>query len=171
VPTDQKDQLDEHQFLDRMVAEAVWGMQHEDPLHYSQDAAKRWAWRQGDVHDHCKLPTWMDCSSFGTYCIWRACAGDPKFDPSGSNGFHWGNSTSIYNYAKAHNRLVPMDEAKRGYLVVWPGKHVSILIAGPRHLGLKAAVASHGSESGPYKLDVEDELSLGKPNFVKTWVE
>jgi len=164
-------ELTEHEFRDKMVAEAVWGMQHEAPLHYSQDSAKRWDWRQGKVIEHVKLPTYMDCSSFGTYCIWRASGGEDKFDPSGSNGFHWGNSTSIYNHAKAHGRLVPMAEARRGDLVVWPGKHVSVLIAGPRHLGLKASVASHGSESGPYRLDVEDELSLGKPYFVRTWVD
>lgn len=158
---------DESKARKGIVAEARWGAANEDPLHYTQDS-RRDDWLKGDVDKHVTLPTWMDCSSFATYCIWRATGGDPALDPSGYHYSYVGNSTSIYNHAKAHGLLVDRSEAKRGDLCVWPGRHVSILTQSPKKKGLAASVVSHGQESGPYKLDVSDELSLGTVYFVRT---
>ena len=165
-------------FRDAMGQEVTYMQAHEPQIHYSQSSARD-DWARGKPSEHVSLPTYMDCSSYASYLIWRSCNGDPDLDPSGYGWRQVGNSTSIANHAKAHGLAIPMMEARKYDLCVWSGHHVSVLTQAPSrdpkgpldHLGTTAKASSHGSEGGPYFVSVGAEVSYYKgvmPIFVRT---
>ena len=175
---------EEKAFRAAMGREMDWMEAREPLIHYSQSSSRD-DWLQGKGTEHVKLPTYMDCSSYGTYLIWRAMwdtYGEERgyLDPSGYNWNAVGNSTSIANHAKATHRGVALMEAKRGDLTVWSGHHVAILTQRPSkdpkgpvdHLGGSAEVSSHGAESGPYNLTLNASTAYQgqSPLIVKAWI-
>jgi len=161
-----------------MMSEAEWGARHENAIHYSQSESRD-NWLKGSPRSHMHLPAALDCSSWATYLIWRATGGDSALDPSGYHFNGVGNSTSIAAHAHQVHNVVGLYSARRGDLVVWSGKHVSILTQSPHRifrrnphiirLGTDAHASSHGSEAGPYSVSVKDEIAgLGKPIYVKS---
>lgn len=148
-----------------IVAVCLWGGQHETSIHYTQDS-RRDDWLHLPPRT---LPMWCDCSSFATYVLKQGGAADP----SGYSYHQVGNSQSILNHGFAHGLVIPLAAARKGDLVVFGAKtathHVSILTQSPHRiirespkvhrLLADACVSSHGSESGPYKMKLQDEIN------------
>ena len=179
----EKEAKQEAQFRAAMMREKEYMEQREFAVHYSQSAARD-DWKQGNPREHVKLPTYMDCSSYYTYLVWRGMwetFGEEldEFDPS---GYHWnaiGNSTSIANHAKAAHRVVNLLDARKGDGAVWSGHHVAVMCQRPGkdpkgpedHLGMAATVSSHGGESGPYPLSLQASAAYQgvSPILVNSW--
>ena len=175
---------DEHKFRQAMMAEKEWMEAHEPSVRYSQSSARD-DWKSGKGTEHVALPTFMDCSSYYTYLVWRGMwetYGEERgyLDPSGYNWNQVGNSTSIANHARATKRTVPLLDVKKGDGAVWSGRHVAVMAQRPakdpkgpdEHIGTAALVSSHGAESGPYKLTLQASAAYQgvMPIFCLAWI-
>ena len=120
---------------------------HRPQVHYTM-GSKRWqgmsqklrAWK-GDY------PHYSDCSSSATWILWQAYH---HFSlPDRVNGTRWqhGYTGTLVQHGKRVNGT-----PKVGDLVFygrgWPYEHVAVSLGGRR-------VFSHGSEPGPYLLDID----------------
>lgn len=121
--------------------------QHSPVVHYTQTSL-RW---QG-IHNGLKAfrgqyPTYADCSSAYTWCLWNAF--DHFNHPDTVNGLGWGGgyTGTLLSHGDhvALNALLPGDAILYG--TGWPGHHVAMYIGG----GL---VYSHGSEAGPFRISM-----------------
>lgn len=126
-------------------------MEHPGSVHYTQGASR---WSGIDQHKtdlHHILPFYGDCSSTATWLLWRAF----HFVHPGMrdlvNGENWraGYTGTIADHGK---RVVYDASIKVGDLILYgPAptySHVAVSIGGRR-------VFSHGSEGGPYILDMD----------------
>lgn len=120
---------------------------HAPQVHYTQSGA-RWegialglrAWRG-------EYPSHSDCSSSATWVVGQAYA---HYDlPDKLNGVKW---TGGYTGTLSQHGKTIRGTPKIGDLVFygngWPYEHVAVSLGGRR-------VFSHGSEGGPYLLDID----------------
>jgi hypothetical protein len=125
-----------------MVKFAQWGVAHKDAIHYSQA-------RPIDFHFE-NLPWDADCSG-STIAYAKAAGAD---DPSGNHFNGSGSTDSILAHAK---KLVSIEDAQPGDMVLWhnglDGKHVAVVIKP----GKDPLLASHGFEGGPISIRFSDE--------------
>jgi hypothetical protein len=150
---------------DRAVQAATLALQHASEIHYTEDTAAQLAAQGGQprrwdgirLHRNARLgafPTYADCSSFATWCLWNglhlgfAC-GDLV------NGGSWagGYTGSMLGHG---SRVASADQMQRGDCVMYgdpgtAGKRTAIFV-GRRSDGT-LMVISHGSEGGPYYLN------------------
>ncbi|MBZ4334097.1 peptidoglycan-binding protein [Corallococcus sp. AS-1-12] len=119
---------------EKIVAEGLWGVAHQEQIHYSQS-------RPIDgIRLRHKLPLDIDCSGFVTLCYQWAGAPDP-------NGNHY-SGEGYTGTLEAHMRHIPLSQVQPGDLCLWQGKHVSLVIQS----GADPLLISHGSEAGPYEI-------------------
>jgi hypothetical protein len=123
-----------------IIANALYLYNHRNLVHYRQS-------RPIDGHkDKHKLPLYTDCSGAATDVYeW---GGGP--DPNGLNF----NGAGYTGTIARHGKYVPLSEAGQADTVLygqkWPYEHVVLLLQkGSRK------VWSHGSEGGPYILDID----------------
>jgi hypothetical protein len=123
---------------------------HRAEVHYSQGPHR---WQGIDDHliaSHGHFPDYSDCSSSSTWILWNAMWVPYRTrDVVNGTAWHAGYTGTI---AK-HGKQVRHDEnIKIGDLVLygtaWPFEHVAVSVGGRR-------VFSHGSEGGPYLLDID----------------
>ena len=146
-------------FRVRVVRAAIFGQKHEPAVHYTQ-GPRRWDGIANRCRTHRgRFPSWADCSSYVTWCIWDALGG-PNAGPDVVNGQQWrGGYTGTL---KDNGRRLPGSVAQQlanampGDLVHYgggTGKHVTIVVG-------KNKVVSHGSEGGPYLInpDYRDDI-------------
>jgi hypothetical protein len=118
----------------KIVAQGKWGVAHKAQIHYRQSRPI-----DGINRPH-KLPLYTDCSGFVTLCYKWAGAPDPN-----GNGY---NGSGYTGTLEAHMRHIPHSQLRPGDLLLWKGKHVSLVIAA----GRDPLLVSHGEESGPYPI-------------------
>ncbi len=132
----------------RLIRQACLLMLHHAPaVHYTQTVS-RWegivrklrAWRG-------QFPSYSDCSSSATWILWQAYE---HFGlPDKLNGTQWqsGYTGTLSKHGKPIHST-----PKIGDLVFygsgWPYEHVAVSLGG-------RVVFSHGSEGGPYLLDID----------------
>ncbi|MET7472945.1 peptidoglycan-binding domain-containing protein [Streptomyces sp. NPDC005648] len=141
------------QVRQEMVANSLWGVQHNADIHYSQTRPMP----IGIPKDH--LPFSTDCSGFATLMAKWSGAGDPNgsgFDGDGYTG------TML-----DHCEHISASETQPGDFVVFgahPGTHVVVLVESAAG-GLAAMCVSHGQEAGPLHVSLEDEAKshAGEP--------
>jgi cell wall-associated NlpC family hydrolase len=128
------------------VQAAVVALRHRSAVHYTQ-GPRRWdGIKRGLLGSKGQYPSYADCSSFATWCLWNGMRLHHR--PDTVNGQNWragytGTQIRHGTRVTSEKNILPGDLAFYG-----SGGHVShvaICIGG----GL---VISHGSERGPYKL-------------------
>jgi hypothetical protein len=129
------------------VQAAQVALQHRGGVHYTQDARRRWdGINRGLLGARGQYPSYADCSSFVTWCLWNGMR--IQHLPDTVNGTAW--RSGYTGTLLQHGTLVPSERSVLpGDLVFygsgWPGKHVAICIG-------RGLVISHGSEAGPFQL-------------------
>lgn len=132
---------------DDIVANALWGVDNEPDIHYSQGPQRLVA-----IGMPRSLPLYTDCSGFYTLCCnW---AGVP--DPNGLNYNGYGFTGTLLQYMEE----IPLEQACRGDAIIYgpgTGDHVVLIVSDE---GTDNPwVVSHGQERGPIKLRHLDEAS------------
>lgn len=126
----------------RIVAAMTLLYHHRDEVHYTM-SSRRMQGVRFKIRPP-KFPVWEDCSSSSTWAYFVAGAPDP-------NGLGY-NGQGYTGTLSQHGRIVPLDKAQPGDLVLygpaWPYHHVAVYVGHGR-------VISHGSEGGPYLLPVD----------------
>ncbi|MFZ5890749.1 MAG: peptidoglycan-binding protein [Myxococcota bacterium] len=135
----------------KIVRHGKWGVAHKGQIHYRQSRPI-----DGINKPH-KLPLYTDCSGFVTLCYKWAGAPDPN-----GNGYDGSGYTGTLD---AHMRHIPHAKIHPGDLLLWKGKHVSLVVAaGPDPL-----LVSHGEESGPYQIRFSAQKK-GFPGMRPIWL-
>lgn len=132
-----------------IVDNALWGVDHEPDIHYSQ-GAKRFA----ALHTPRTLPLYTDCSAFATLCYAWAGAPDP-------NGLDY-NGTGYTGTLLLNLERINQADLQPGDLVVFGprgGDHVVIVI----EAGADPLTVSHGQEKGPIKVRLSVEARAHRP--------
>jgi cell wall-associated NlpC family hydrolase len=128
------------------IQAAVVALNNRGAVHYTQDA-RRWdGINRGLLGARGQFPSFADCSSFVTWCLWNGMRLHNLPDTVNGQGWHAGFTGTLLDHGtrvSGDGAVVPGDLALYGS--GRPGKHVAICIGG----GL---VISHGSEAGPLKL-------------------
>jgi hypothetical protein len=136
------------------VQAAVVALRNAPAVHYTQDA-RRWdGINRGLLGARGQFPSFADCSSFVTWCLWNGMRLHNLPDTVNGTGWHSGYTGTQLRHGSrvsSERAIVPGDLAFYGS--GWPGKHVVICIGG----GL---VISHGSEAGPLKLALHYRTDL-----------
>lgn len=131
------------------------GLDHAPELHYTQGASR---WQGIDLRRKAwkgQYPTYADCSSFATWCLWNGLSHYGVRDTV--NGLFW--KAGYTGTMLAHGKVVVHEEnILVGDLALYgipgtTGKHVAICIGGGK-------VISHGSEGGPYLLPIRYRSDL-----------
>lgn len=135
----------------KIVAQGKWGVAHKGKIHYQQSRPI-----DGLNKPH-KLPLNTDCSGFVTLCYKWAGAPDPN-----GNGYDGSGYTGTLD---AHMRHIRHAQIHPGDLLLWKGKHVSLVIAA----GRDPLLVSHGEESGPYQIRFSAQRK-GFPGMRPTWL-
>jgi cell wall-associated NlpC family hydrolase/peptidoglycan hydrolase-like protein with peptidoglycan-binding domain len=134
---------------------AELALMHRDAVHYTQHAPQRWEGINRRLYaSHGQFPSYADCSSFVTWCLWNGMSAHNL--PDTVNGENWqaGYTGTLLQHGTrvaGDASIQPCDLAIYGSGA--PGKHVAICIGG----GL---VISHGSEAGPNKLPLHYRSDL-----------
>lgn len=128
------------------VQAAVVALNNRAAVHYTQ-GPRRWdGINRGLLAARGQYPSYADCSSFVTWCLWNGMRLHHRPDTVNGQNWHAGYTGTLLKHGThvtGEKNILPGDLALYGN--GWPGKHVAICIGG----GL---VISHGSEPGPYKL-------------------
>lgn len=138
----------------KIVAACLLGHAKRGLIHYTQTAKRMQGVRERIRPP--RVPAFEDCSSFSTWVYW--VAGGPDPNGRGYDGQGW---TGTLCQA---GRAVSLAEAKPGDLVFYgrgaPWGHVAILVTvgGAR----RPMVVSHGSEGGPYLLELDYRADRGQ---------
>lgn len=131
---------------DLAVEAALLSIRNAPLIHYTQ-GSRRWegidkhlkAWRG-------EIPHYGDCSAMGTWWLWNGLDHFGVRDTVNGQNWRAGYTGTMLTHGKQVRHRANW---LRGDLFIYgrgfPGAHVAMYIGG----GL---VASHGSESGPYKL-------------------
>jgi len=134
----------------RLAVNAAWLAYHNrDRVHYTQDA-RRWqgidrglkAWKG-------QYPTYADCSSFATWCIWNGL--DHYGVRDVVNGAAW--KAGWTGTMLDHGKEAINGHYLEGDCVIYgsnPGRHTAIIVGFDANR--RPMVISHGSEAGPYYL-------------------
>jgi hypothetical protein len=130
----------------RIVANALWGVEHTAQIDYDQTGPRL----AGLGHQH-MLPLTTDCSAFTTLCYNWADAPNP-------NGGPYNPKATVYTGTMlAHTRQIPQSAVKPGDMCIWTppstGQHVCIAVT----TGSDPWLVSHGSDRGPLRLRFSDE--------------
>lgn len=143
-----------HEARHRTVQAAVLALAHAPQVHYSQ-GPKRWEGiNKHLVATHGAYPSYADCSSFATWCLWNG-----MFIPFAIhdvvNGARWqaGYTGTMYRHGKM---VVHESNIKWGDLALYgaaPGHHVAVCVGG-------GEVISHGSEGAPFRLPLHYRSDL-----------
>jgi cell wall-associated NlpC family hydrolase len=127
------------------IQAAVVALRHAPAVHYTQ-GPRRWdGINRGLLGARGQFPSYADCSSFVTWCLWNGMRLHHRPDTVNGQAWHAGyTGTQIAHGTRvtSERAILPGDLAFYG-----SGRpsHVAICIGG----GL---VISHGSEPGPFKL-------------------
>ena len=127
------------------VAAARLGVRNEAAIHYTQ-GPRRWDGIDRGLRAYKgQFPSYADCSSFTTWCLWQGLG--HYHCPDYVNGANW--SAGYTGTQKTHGKPVKYRVNWRsGDLVHYgagTGRHVAIYIG-------RGQVISHGSEGGPMVL-------------------
>lgn len=145
---------------DLAVGAALVGLHHAPAIHYSQGPARF----DGIAHDlkawRGQFPTSLDCSAFVTWCLWNGL--DHFHVGDIVNGAHWraGYTGTLAGHGVRVDggQGYPSMALQRADVVLYgwgfPYEHTAIVLGRDRHTG-KTLVISHGSEGGPYLLDID----------------
>lgn len=121
---------------------------HKDQVHYAQDWVARWE----GIHDGLlawkgQYPKHSDCSSSSTWILWQAYHHFGLRDKLNGTDWKSGYTGTLSRFGKTIHGT-----PKVGDLVFygsgWPYEHVAVSLGG-------RLVFSHGSEPGPYLLDID----------------
>jgi cell wall-associated NlpC family hydrolase len=128
---------------------AFLGLAHAPEIHYTQ-GPRRWdginrdykAWRG-------EYPIYADCSAFATWCLWNGLDHYGVRDTVNDSDWQAGYTGTMLEHGKV---IVHEENVLQGDLVLYgvpgtTGKHVAICVGGGK-------VISHGSEGGPYLLEI-----------------
>ena len=128
-----------------IVANAIWGVEKTDQIHYSQGGT-----RLEGLDRSRGLPLQTDCSAFVTLCFNWAGAPNP-------NGGDYSPKGPAYTGSLLKGcRRIAKSAVQPGDLVVWgagTGDHVCLVV----EPGEDPMLVSHGQEKGPVKLRFSDE--------------
>ena len=140
---------------DLAVQAAFVGLRHASALHYTQ-TAKRWEgiarglkpWRG-------EYPQYADCSAFATWCLWVGLSHYGVRDVVNGQNWRAGWTGTQVDHGKP---VVHRENVMRGDLAhygdpVGRTGHVAVCIGGGK-------VISHGSEAGPFLLDIDYRSDL-----------
>lgn len=136
---------------DRVMQAAELAWRHRGEIEYTMDSPPRWNWKKAhDGHGlrarNGEFPRNLDCSSFATWCEWNGLFCSFGL-PDVVNGLAW-KAGSTYTMDD-HGQRVSLGEAIRGDCVFYANPaHVAVYIGG-------GDVISHGSDSGPNRLDAQ----------------
>lgn len=127
------------------VQAAQVALAHRAAVHYTQ-GARRWdGLDRGLLGMQGHYPSYADCSSFVTWCLWNAMR--IHHLPDTVNGTAW--RSGYTGTLLRHGTQVAERSVLPGDLVFYgsgfPGKHVALCIG-------RGLVISHGSEAGPFQL-------------------
>lgn len=123
-------------------------MNHTLSIHYTQEWVSRWegirnglrAWK-GEYPHH------SDCSACATWVLWQPYHHYDLPDKLNATDWKSGYTGTLSRHGKTINGVI-----KTGDLVFygsgWPYEHVTVSLGGRQ-------VFSHGSEAGPYLLDID----------------
>jgi hypothetical protein len=128
----------------KIVANALWGVANTSSIHYAETRPIP------ALHSPKHLPLTTDCSGFATLCYKWAGAPDPN-----GNGY---NGQGYTGTMMAHMKHIPKSEVQKGDLVIFgraTGHHVCIVL----EPGENPLLASHGGESGPLRISLNDEYA------------
>lgn len=126
----------------RQVAYFLWAYAHRAQIHYLE--------RRPIDHEKQPqhLPVWEDCSGFFTKSAFAAGY------PSDPNGLDW-NGQGYTGTLSRNGKTVSISKCQPGdaafYFPPWPYGHVVGILA---RKGTDVRVCSHGSEGGPFILDL-----------------
>jgi hypothetical protein len=133
---------------DRVMQAAALALRHRGEVEYTM-GNDRWNWKKAHGGHGLRardgeFPRNLDCSSWATWCLWNGLWCSFGL-PDVVNALAWrGGSTYTMD---SHGRRVDLGEAIRGDCVFYNGPaHVAVYIGG-------GDVVSHGSDSGPNRLD------------------
>lgn len=121
---------------------------HTLEVHYTQDWVARWE----GIHDGLlawkgQYPKHSDCSSSSTWILWQVYHHFGLKDTINGTSWQSGYTGTIAKHGKQVHGT-----PKVGDLVLygnaWPYEHVAVSLGGRQ-------VFSHGSEGGPYLLDID----------------
>jgi hypothetical protein len=152
---------------DRAVQAATLALNRAAEIHYTEDTAAQIAaqggvrrrWDGIRLHRNARLgqfPTFADCSSFATWCLWNGL--HLAFDLGDNvNGGRW---TGGYTGSMLDHGLVvdDADHLQRGDCVLYGvpgtvGKHTAMFVG--RKSDGTLMVISHGQESGPHFINYD----------------
>jgi hypothetical protein len=133
----------------RMIVQACHLMfNHKTDVHYTQEFLRRWEGiRRGLRAYRGDYPNYSDCSSSSTWILWQ-----PYYHfglPDKLNGTDWksGYTGTLSQHGKRIYGTLQVGDLIF-YGPSWPYEHVTVSLGG-------RLVFSHGSEAGPYLLDID----------------
>jgi cell wall-associated NlpC family hydrolase len=134
---------------------AVLGLHNAPAIHYTQGELRWQGIDRNRVAAVGQFPTWADCSSYFTWCVWNGINVHLHHSDV-VNGARWqaGYTGTLLEHGQQVQAPAPGDAVVYGS--AWPGEHVALYTGG----GL---VVSHGSEAGPLLLPMRyrsDVLSI-----------
>lgn len=137
---------------------AYLALHNADAIHYSQHL-DRWAGIDQHLRSYRgQFPTTIDCSAFATWVLWDATRGYHAADTDFANGADWksGHTGTLVQHGRKlrpRERMRPLDLVFYGD-EGWRPAHVAIYVGGGK-------VISHGSEAGPFLLNVNYRSDVG----------
>ena len=143
-----------------IVANALWGVDNTDRIHYSQGATRLAALEMPQT-----LPLSTDCSAFVTLCFNWAGAPNPN------GGVYAVKATAFTGTLLKSCRKIPRSLVQPADLVVWGsgnGNHVCLVV----EAGEDPVLVSHGAEKGPLKIafSAENRYQASVGHGQVTWL-
>lgn len=122
---------------------------HKDQVHYTQGEQRWQGINSRLVAAHGHFPDYGDCSSTATWILWNALHYHMgRGDIVSGFGWNYGNTASMLQHGVT---VLPAD-TKVGDIAFYRN-HCAVGVGGGK-------VFSHGSEGGPYKLDLDYRSDL-----------
>lgn len=133
-----------------VVKGAALLLNHAAAVHYTQSGARWQGIREGLLISRGQFPHFGDCSSTATWLLWNALGHHFGVrDVVNGTGWRAGYTGTISQHGK---RVVHDRNIRVGDLILYghgfPYEHVTVALGGGKCF-------SHGSEAGPFKLDID----------------